>query len=66
VTQGLEEFQTIHYGHVPIKQNDSGHAQQALLESNLAILGLVNLETKTGEQLPRDSPHRDRIVGYQA
>jgi hypothetical protein len=41
-TQSLKEFQTVHYWHVPIKQDNIGHPVLALFKSDLAIFGVVN------------------------
>jgi hypothetical protein len=65
-TQQPEEFDTVYYWHVPIEQNNIGHPLLTLIESDLAIFGLVDFELEAQEDPPDDLPDRRRIVDYQA
>src|SRR5690606_16579704 len=62
----LEEFHTAHHRHVPVEQDDVGHAGLAARQRLAAVAGLVDLEFERFQDMAGDLSDHLAVVNYQA
>ena len=65
LTEELEEFHPAHHWHVPVEQDDVGHARLTARQGFLAVAGLVDTEFQRFEDVPRDLPDHLGVVDDQ-